>query len=275
MSTPICNNSLYHLFITGKLEIGTKLAEFCSCALLALDVLVHPRALSLERTVPVGSGINYTAQGKAVFGAETYQISRFRDQPQTMEVEDMYDDWLTSNNDERPEVPVNDSAAGVSTAVMPVEDGKQLNPIAEDPKVDPPRITDAAQDAPTSTKTDVKMVDAAAAETVKPNTVENPSISNVVSSPVRTTNFDSRKDVVFTEQVSPHVNKSPALHPPSSSMLGNSGEASATPGVGSSHHQAPEARSTSFAELFGSESGIESESEDSMPDIVDGDPDSE
>lgn len=274
MSIAICNYDLFHLFITGKLETGTKLAEFCSHALLALDALVHPRALSLERTVPVGSGLNYTAQGKAVFGAGTNQISRFSDQPQAMEVEDMYDDWLTSNNDEPPEVPVNNSAAGVSTEStdMLVEDGKQLNPIAEDPKVDTPRITDAAQDAPTSTKSDVKMVDAAADETAKPNTVEKLSISNVGVSPECTTNFDSRKQ----EQVSPHENKSPAaVHPPSSSMLGTSGEPSATPGVGSSHHQAPEARSTSFAELFGSESGIESDSEDSLPDIVDGDPDSD
>jgi hypothetical protein len=40
-------------FITGKLERGTRLAEFCSHALLALDVLTHPRALSLERADPL------------------------------------------------------------------------------------------------------------------------------------------------------------------------------------------------------------------------------
>lgn len=255
------------LFRKGKLEIGTKVAEFCSHALLALDVLVHPRALSLERTVPASSGFNYTAQKKTVFGAGTHQISPFGDQPQAMEVEDMYDDWLISNNNEPPEVPVNGSDAVVSKGVL-VEDGKQLNPIAEDPKVDPPRITDAAQDAPASTKTDVKVVDAAAATAAKPNTAENPSSSNAVPSPVRTTDSDSRKHASFPEQDSPHENKSAAVHP---------GEASATPGVGSSHHrhQAPEARSASFTELFGSESGIESESEDLMPDIVDGDPDSD
>lgn len=256
------------LFRKGKLEIGTKVAEFCSHALLALDVLVHPRALSLERTVPASSGFNYTAQKKTVFGAGTHQISPFGDQPQAMEVEDMNDDWLISNNNEPPEVPVNGSAAVVSKDVVLVEDGKQLNPIAEDPKVDPPRITDAAQDAPASTKTDVKVVDAAAATAAKPNTAENPSSSNAVPSPVRTTDSDSRKHASFPEQDSPHENKSAAVHP---------GEASATPGVGSSHHrhQAPEARSASFTELFGSESGIESESEDLMPDIVDGDPDSD
>lgn len=33
---------------TGRQETGTKLAEFCAHALLALEVLIHPRALPLE-----------------------------------------------------------------------------------------------------------------------------------------------------------------------------------------------------------------------------------
>ncbi|KAF6140431.1 hypothetical protein GIB67_030512 [Kingdonia uniflora] len=37
-----------HLFRRGKQEMGTKLAEFCAHALLALEVLIHPRALPLE-----------------------------------------------------------------------------------------------------------------------------------------------------------------------------------------------------------------------------------
>lgn len=36
------------LFNRGKLETGTELAKFCSHALLALDVLVHPRGLCLQ-----------------------------------------------------------------------------------------------------------------------------------------------------------------------------------------------------------------------------------
>ncbi|KAM6600587.1 hypothetical protein CsatA_020196 [Cannabis sativa] len=36
------------LFRRGKQEIGTKLAEFCAHALLALEVLLHPRALSVD-----------------------------------------------------------------------------------------------------------------------------------------------------------------------------------------------------------------------------------
>ncbi|WVZ76049.1 hypothetical protein U9M48_024051, partial [Paspalum notatum var. saurae] len=66
--------------------------------------------------------------------------------------------------------------------------------------------------------------------------------------------------------VSHHENKSPAVHAPSSKLV-TIDEASAVPDAVSSHHQAPEGRSTSFEELFGSECGVESESKDSIPDI--------
>ena len=277
----ICNN-IYLLFVTGKLEIGTKLADFCSRALLALDVLTHPRALSLEKAVPVGSGLNYSAQGKTVFGGGTYQISAYRNQPQAMEVEDMYDDWLASTKDDEPaEAPVNDSAAGTSKAGTMLSDGNQLNPIAEDPKINPPRITVAAQDVLASSKSDVNMVDAAAGEIVKPDTVDNTSSSNAVLAPVHTTNSDSQKYVIpsfpgqrRTDQVSHLENRSPTVDAPSS-KLGTSDEVSDVPVAASGFHQAPVGRSTSFAELFGSESGVDSESDDSVPDIVDGDPDSD
>ncbi|RLM80182.1 proline- glutamic acid- and leucine-rich protein 1-like isoform X2 [Panicum miliaceum] len=270
------------LFTKGTLEIGTKLADFCSRALLALDVLTHPQALSLEKAVPVGSGLNYSARGKTVFGGGTYQISAYRDQPQAMEVEDMYDDWLASTKDDEPaEAPVNGSAAGTSKAGTMLADGSQLNPIAEDPKINSLRITAAAQDAPASSKSDVNMVDAAAGEIVKPNTVDNSSSSNAVSAPVYTTNSDSQKHVIPSipeqrraDEVSHLENRSPAVDAPSS-KLGTSDEVSDVPVAASGFHQVPEGRSTSFAELFGSESGVDSESDDSVPDIVDGDPDSD
>ncbi|KAG2658055.1 hypothetical protein PVAP13_1KG167755 [Panicum virgatum] len=270
------------LFMKGKLEIGTKLADFCSRALLALDVLAHPRALSLEKAVPVGSELNYSTQGKTFFGGGTYRISAYRDQPQAMEIEDMYDDWLASTKDDEPaEAPVNDSAAGTSKAGTMLADGSQLNPIADDPKINPPRITSAAQDAPASSKSDVNMVDAAAGEIVKPNTVDNTSSSNAVLAPVHTTNSDSQKHVIpsfpgqrRTDQVSHLENRSPTVDAPSS-KLETSDEVSDVPVAASGFHQAPVGRSTSFAELFGSESGVDSESDDSVPDIVDGDPDSD
>ncbi|XP_062218887.1 uncharacterized protein LOC133918828 isoform X2 [Phragmites australis] len=264
------------LFRRGKLEIGTKLAEFCWRALLALDVLMHPRALSLERAAPLGPGLNYGAPEKAVFGAGKYMFSPSRDHYQAMEVEDMYDDWLVSNkDDESAEAPVND------TAVMTLEDERQLNPITEDPKIDPSRIADAVQYVVASSKSDVKMVDATADELVMPNTMDNPSSSNAVSTPGHTTNSDSQNHMIasFPEQkridhVSHLENKSSVIDAPFR-KLGTSDEASVVPDVASSSHQAPGGSSTSFAELFGSESDVESESEDSMPDIKDGDPDSD
>ncbi|KAF8693991.1 hypothetical protein HU200_038564 [Digitaria exilis] len=250
------------LFTKGKVEIGTKLADFCSRALRALDVLTHPRALSLEKAVPVGSGLNYGLQGMTVFG----------DQPQAMEVEDMYDNWLTSTKDDEPaEAPVNGNAiaTGTNTVGTTLEHRRQLDPVAEDPIIDPPRVTAAAQGAPSSSNSDVNMVDAAAEEIAKHKTVDNPSSSNAFSAPVYTTNSDSQRHTQFS-----HLeNRSPAVNAPSS-KLGTSDEVSDVP-VASGIHQAPEGRSTSFAELFGSESGVDSGSEDSIPDIVDGDPDSD
>nr|CAB3446483.1 unnamed protein product [Digitaria exilis] len=268
------------LFTKGKVEIGTKLADFCSHALRALDVLTHPRALSLEKAVPVGSGLNYSSQGKTVFGGGTYQISSYKDQPQAMEAEDMYDNWLTSTKDDEPaEAPVNVNATGTNTVGTTLEDRRQLDPIAEDPIIDPPRVTAAAQGAPSSSNSGVNMVDASAEEIAKHKTVDNPSSSNAVSAPVYTTNSDSQRHVTpsFPEQKQTQFshleNRSPAVNVPSS-KLGTSDEVSDVP-VASGFHQAPEGRSTSFAELFGSESGVDSGSEDSIPDIVDGDPDSD
>ncbi|TVU32378.1 hypothetical protein EJB05_24107 [Eragrostis curvula] len=266
------------LFRKGKLEIGTKLAEFCSHALLALDVLTHPRALALEKATPLGPGLNYGAPEKAVFGAGQYKLSS-GDQPQAMEVEDIYDDWLASKDDEPAEAPLNGSALGINTAVIGSNHDGQLTPIAEDPKNYPPRVADAVQDVQMSTKRDAEMIDAVAGEIVKPNTMD-PSSSNV-SDPVYTANADPENHVIasFPEQkltsgVSHLENTSPPVNP-SSSKLATSDEASAVPSVTSGNHRAPGPSATSFAELFGSDSGVESDSEDSMPEIKDGDPDSD
>nr|CAB3449679.1 unnamed protein product [Digitaria exilis] len=235
-----------------------------------------------EKAVPVGSGLNYGLQGMTVFGGGTYQISSYKDQPQAMEVEDMYDNWLTSTKDDEPaEAPVNGNAiaTGTNTVGTTLEHRRQLDPVAEDPIIDPPRVTAAAQGAPSSSNSDVNMVDAAAEEIAKHKTVDNPSSSNAFSAPVYTTNSDSQRHVTpsFPEQKQTQFshleNRSPAVNAPSS-KLGTSDEVSDVP-VASGIHQAPEGRSTSFAELFGSESGVDSGSEDSIPDIVDGDPDSD
>ncbi|GJM88488.1 hypothetical protein PR202_ga04559 [Eleusine coracana subsp. coracana] len=265
----------------GKLEIGTKLAEFCSHALLALDVLTHPRALSLERAAPLGAGINYGAPEAAVFGAGRYKLSSSRDLPQAMEVEDMYDDWLASKDDEPIEAPLNGGAIVINTAATGSNHDRQLTPITEDPKIDPPKITDAVTDVQASSKSDAKMVDAATDEAVTPNMMDNPSSSNAVSIPVYTSNSDSHNHVIasFPEQmptygISNLEKKSPVVDA-SSSKMATSNEISAAPGVASSTHEAPRGSITTFTELFGSDSGVESDSEDPMPEIQDGDPDSD
>ncbi|KAK3156687.1 hypothetical protein QOZ80_2AG0110520 [Eleusine coracana subsp. coracana] len=268
------------LFRKGKLEIGTKLAEFCSHALLALDVLTHPRALSLERAAPSGPGLNYGAAEAAVFGAERYKLSSSGDLPQAMEVEDMYDDWFASKDDEPIEAQLNGDAVGINTAAMGSNHDRQLTPITEDPKINPPKITDAVRDVQASNKSDAKMVDAATGETVPLNMLDNPSSSDAVSTPVYTSNSDPQNHVISsspeqkpTYGISHLENKSLAVDS-SLSNLATSNENSAVPGVASSTHEAPRG-STTFAELFGSDSGVESDSEDSMPEIQDGDPDSD
>jgi hypothetical protein len=269
------------MFLSGKLEIGTKLAELCSHALLALDVLTHPRALSLERATPVGPGLNYGAPEAAIFGAGWYKQSSSVLLPQAMEVEDMYDDWLESKDEEPIEAPLNGGAVGINTAVMGPNHDRQLTPITEDPNIDPPRVTDAVQDVQASNKSDAKMVDAATGETMKLNTMDNPSSSDAVLTPVCTSNSDPQNHIMatFPEQkptygTSHLENKSPAVDT-SLSKPATSDEVSGVPGVVSSSHEAPRGSSNTFTELFGSDSAVESESEDSLPEIQDGDPDSD
>jgi hypothetical protein len=231
--------------------------------LLALDVLTHPRALSLQRAAPSGPGLNYGAPEAAVFGA----WSSLGVLPQAPV------DWLEL------EAPLNGGAVGINTAVTGLNHNRQLTPVTEDPKIDPPRVTDVVQDVQASNKSNAKMVDAATGETIKLNMMDNPSSSDSVLTPVCTSNSDSQNHVIasFLEQkatygISHLENRSPAVEA-SFSKLATSDEVSAVPGVASSSHQAPRGFSNTFEESFGSDSGVFSE--DWMPEIQDGDPDSD
>ncbi|XP_010694706.1 uncharacterized protein LOC104907471 isoform X3 [Beta vulgaris subsp. vulgaris] len=60
------------LFHKGKQNTGTKVAEFCAQALLALEVLVHPRALSLiDMSLPNGSCYS---SGMIDFGGPKHKV---------------------------------------------------------------------------------------------------------------------------------------------------------------------------------------------------------
>ncbi|PNT66437.1 hypothetical protein BRADI_3g11327v3 [Brachypodium distachyon] len=248
------------LFRKGKLEIGTGLAEFCSRALLALDVLAHPRALSLERAGPV---LDCRAPENAVFGAGACKVLPSRGQCQVMEDED---DWLVSTKDVEP------------TAVRMFHNEKQSTLVKEDPQID--SFGEAVQDVPAYNKSDASMVDLATEETYKLNKVDNPSILHDVSTPIYSKLPETRKPGVApvseenrTHQVDHLQNRSFTVTEPSG-KLGSSGGAPSGQGVASSIHKAPESSPSCFTQP--SKPILpDAESEDSMPDIVDTDPDSD
>jgi hypothetical protein len=109
--------------------------------------------------------------------------------------------------------------------------------------------------------------------------MDNPSSSDAVLTPVCTSNSDSQNHVIAsfpdpkdTYGTSHLENRSPGVDS-SFSKPATSDEVSAVPGVASSSHQATRGSSNTFEELFGSDSGVFSE--DLMPEIQDGDPDSD
>nr|XP_043631382.1 proline-, glutamic acid- and leucine-rich protein 1 [Erigeron canadensis] len=99
------------LFRKGKQEAGTKVAEFCAHALLALELLIHPRALPL---IDFGSSIEYPVNGnKSRFmenitnsGPQQHNNNMFRNKPDTPESEedDLYNKWVRENDDNEPPV---------------------------------------------------------------------------------------------------------------------------------------------------------------------------
>ncbi|KAI3983442.1 hypothetical protein MKX01_038862 [Papaver californicum] len=99
------------LFRRGKQETGTKLAEFCAHALLALEVLIHPRALPLtdfssthETFDSVGQQFNQnnmfssSNQNRLPFSGGILGMT------EQDPVDDLYESWL--GNGEETEAPV-------------------------------------------------------------------------------------------------------------------------------------------------------------------------
>ncbi|KAG8085081.1 hypothetical protein GUJ93_ZPchr0010g8206 [Zizania palustris] len=240
------------LFRRGKLEIGTKLAEFCSCALLALDVLTHPRALPLESAVPSGPGPE-----KAVFGIEKYQLASSRNQHQALEDEDQYDDWMVSTMVSVPTCsPVKDSPVGKEKAIKMSQDEKQSTSVEEHQQTGLATIPAAIQDVPTSGKSDIEMVEADSTDIVKLKATHSPSSSNAVLKPVCTNPHDPDIHVAALVSEENHTNVD-RLEKKTSAV-----------------DASPDDASFNFMEPSKAD-GSDAESEDSMPGIVDGDPDSD
>uniref|UniRef100_A0A0D3G5L6 Pre-rRNA-processing protein RIX1 N-terminal domain-containing protein n=1 Tax=Oryza barthii TaxID=65489 RepID=A0A0D3G5L6_9ORYZ len=258
------------LFRRGKLEIGTKLAEFCSHALLALDVLTHPRALSLESAAPSGPGLTYGAPEKAIFGTEKNKFSLSGNQSQALEDDDPYDDWLTSTKVSEPTgSPAKDSPVGKEKAIEKSQGEKQITPVEEHQQTDLAVVPAAIQDVPTSGKTDIEMADAATTETVNLKATDNPSSSNDGLTQVRTLLPDLNQQVAAPvsdeghTDIVDHLRNKTSAFDASLSKTVTGGEAPQS-GSGSSHFM--QSSKTDDSDV---------ESEDSMPGIVDGDPDSD
>lgn len=263
-------DSRYHLvttiiscFFTGKLEIGTTHAEFCSHALLALDVLMHPRALSLEKAGPLVPGLNRSEPEKTVFGAATFKFLSSEGQGQVIADEDTYDDWLPSIKDnEATEKPT------LVKEVPQIEDSH--------------RIAEAVQDVPPAyNKSDAIMVVAATEEISKPKTVDNPSSSNAVSNPIYSRPPVAQKPAVAppfpeekrADQIDGFQNKiSAVINLPPYSNLATTGGNPPDPGVAPSSHK--EVSLTRFIQPIKAD-WSDTDSVDSMPEIQDGEPDSD
>lgn len=97
----------------GKQETGTKLAEFCAHALLALEVLIHPRVLPLE-DFPTANSISDCVhhrfpesmysdgpENRTIFSSGTDGIRHNAPDP---DHDDLYESWL--GNCKETEVPV-------------------------------------------------------------------------------------------------------------------------------------------------------------------------
>ncbi|CAL5363343.1 unnamed protein product [Camellia sinensis] len=105
------------LFRRGMRETGTKLGEFCAHALLALEVLIHPRALSL---IDLSSASNTSFDGINSRFPDVYSYGHKQNTPFSTSTmgkgpddsnlgdDDLYESWLA--NDDEIEIPVTDDA---------------------------------------------------------------------------------------------------------------------------------------------------------------------
>lgn len=124
------------LFRRGMRETGTKLGEFCAHALLALEVLIHPRALSL---IDLSSPSNTSFDGINSRFPDVYSYGHKQNTPFSTSTlgkgpddsnlgdDDLYESWLA--NDDEIEIPVtNDSGKDKSCTEKPSETCRDPSP---------------------------------------------------------------------------------------------------------------------------------------------------
>ncbi|KAJ0657558.1 hypothetical protein HanLR1_Chr14g0548151 [Helianthus annuus] len=122
------------LYRKGKQETGTKIAEFCAHALMALELLIHPRAIPL---IDFGSSIEYPVNGVKNRFTENYtysgaqnhnvfSVGASRNEPENPESEedDLYDKWVKDNDGNQPpaiEQENNETTPQLAEKVVSVE----------------------------------------------------------------------------------------------------------------------------------------------------------
>ncbi|KAL2539840.1 Armadillo-type fold [Abeliophyllum distichum] len=95
------------LFRRGMQETGSRLAEYCRHALLAVEVLIHPRALPLgdfSSTIDNYEGLSGKVPENVTFQTRTFGKGIVEPESD----DDLYKNWL-ENDDEMEEVPVTES----------------------------------------------------------------------------------------------------------------------------------------------------------------------
>ncbi|KAL5800468.1 hypothetical protein ACOSQ4_033352 [Xanthoceras sorbifolium] len=105
----------FELFRKGKLEAGTKVSGFCMHALLALEAIIHPRALPLEQ--PPSINCNSTDKVNRRFPENVYSSGQKHSNPSTSGIQvseggdpysyddDLYVKWV--GNSSPSEAPIN------------------------------------------------------------------------------------------------------------------------------------------------------------------------
>ncbi|XP_022739284.1 uncharacterized protein LOC111291678 [Durio zibethinus] len=257
------------LFRKGKQEAGTKLAGFCAYALLALEVLIHPRALPLDdfyrayHNSTDGAGCRFQEN---LYSSGQKQNAMFFDAIQRTEYsaleshdDDLYDRWLQNENESIPVDNMKDKTSGPNLGGKPCANESSLTNILELSEQEPP---------PAATNADVQqlMVQPGSLQESITKSPEIISSAKGVTSPAVGRNPEAT-EMEFKRVVSARDN----VHGSTLSTLSNAEKGNASDNV----HE------NTFSTLSKAEKGNasvahwKSDSSDSFPDIVDADPDTD
>ncbi|GFZ11209.1 hypothetical protein Acr_22g0006070 [Actinidia rufa] len=257
--------------LLGMRETGTKLAEFCAHALLALEVLIHPRALSLIDFSPSHNGVDGFNRLPDVYSYGNKQNTPFSSEglgkgpgDSILGGDDLYESWLA--NDDEIENPVIESGKDKS---YPTE--KPSETLISDPSSD--KINPVADSS--IARVFEERVISSAGERIEEKGNEVMGEEQEVLEPIK--QAETMAGMVRGHMVAQWVVAegsaldSVEVEPPTSrSFLAAVADSSVTGDASTSAGASDLERSKHFSMDLERESSV-----DSLPDIVDGDPDSD